>query len=103
MPFAAPAHEGGDVQRGRDDADAVAHDLRGDQEGIHVRVLLLRTMFGSAQAFWMRAPLLSTYQPVGMVVKRFVAPIPRVTDNDYLAPLAQSEPRATSVLCIRSA
>ena len=73
VPFAAPAHEGGDVQRGGDDADAVAHDLRGDQEGIHVRVLLLRTMFGSGQAFWMTSTPRIGYIPTSRYVCQVVS------------------------------
>jgi len=34
-PLDPPVQESGDVQRGRDDADAVANDLGGDEESVH--------------------------------------------------------------------
>src|SRR5688572_13248842 len=34
---APPAHDAGDIQGGRQDADAVADDLCGKKEGVHVR------------------------------------------------------------------
>src|SRR5262245_17905126 len=34
-PFNTPVHETGDVQGGRDNADAVANDLGGDEESVH--------------------------------------------------------------------
>src|SRR5262249_7987365 len=86
VPFAAPAHEGGDVQRGGDDADAVAHDLRGDQEGIHGRVLFVRTMFGSGQAFWMT----STPRIVYIPTSRYVCQVVSLSSG-----LLRQAPRAT--------
>jgi hypothetical protein len=39
--------ESGDVQRGRDDADAVANDLGGDEESVHSESPSVLHIFGS--------------------------------------------------------
>src|SRR5262245_5223835 len=42
----APVHETGDVQGGRDDADAVANDLGRNEESVHRQSPLVRHIFG---------------------------------------------------------
>ena len=46
-PLDAPVQESGDVQRGRDDADAVANDLGGDEESVHSESPSVLHIFGS--------------------------------------------------------
>src|SRR5574339_306923 len=46
-PLDAPVHKTGDVQGGRDNADAVANDLGRDEQSVHSRSLLVRHIFGS--------------------------------------------------------
>jgi hypothetical protein len=46
-PLDASVQESGDVQRGRDDADAVANDLGGDEESVHNERPSVLHIFGS--------------------------------------------------------
>jgi hypothetical protein len=46
-PLDAPVQESGDVQRGRDDADAVANDLGGNEESVHSESPSVLHIFGS--------------------------------------------------------